>query len=323
MMIPARAVLVLVSCLVLTCFCPLRAQDITIYLLGTGGPELTEERQGAATLVVANGQDLLFDAGRGVMQRLYESGVRIADLDEVFLTHLHSDHIEGLPNLWMSGWFLLGRLGPMDFHGPVGTLAMVHGMQAFFGHDMVARVQGTDTPGGLRYTVEEFERDGVVYERAGVRVSAFAVDHKDGNPAFGYRIDFKGRSVVLSGDCTYSKNLVDHARGVDVVVHNVFAVSAPILAHNPNERIVALKLASPEQVAAVMLETRPRMAALSHVIRIGLRDGDVIDRIRAAGYQGPLEMGLDRMVIEVGDRITVKPPQSLDGFPDAVKPGDR
>jgi ribonuclease Z len=318
-----RPLLLLVSGLLLAAARPASAQDISVYLLGTGGPELTEGRQGASTLVVAHGQNLLFDAGRGVMQRLYESRIRISEVNEVFLTHLHSDHIEGLPNLWMSGWFLLRRTAPMDFHGPQGTAAMVHGMQAFFAHDLVARVQGPDTPEGLRFTVEEFAGDGLVYERDGVRVSAFAVDHKDGNPAFGYRIDYHGRSVVLSGDCTYTPNLVEHAQHADLIIHNVFAVSPPILAHNPVERLVAQKLASPEQVAAVFRATRPRMAALSHVIRIGLHDDDVVAQIRAAGYQGPLTMGLDRMVIAIGEEITVTPPPSLEGFPDAVKPGDR
>jgi ribonuclease Z len=312
----------IVACACLAASRPAAAQDLRICLLGTGGPELTEGRQGAATLVEANGQELLFDAGRGVMQRLYECRIKIPDVREVFLTHLHSDHIEGLPNLWMAGWFLLRRPGPMTFHGPVGTLAMAKGMEAFFAHDMVARVQGTDTPEGLRFQVQEFSADGIVYQREGVRVTAFAVEHRDGNPAYGYRIDYRGRSVVLSGDCTYTPNLVEHARGADVIVHNVFATSAGIMAHNPNERMVALKLASPEQVAAIFSETKPRLAALSHVIRIGLHDDDVIRRIRAAGYAGPLTMGLDRLVITVGDQIEVIPPPSLEGLPDAVKPGD-
>lgn len=296
--------------------------DIKVYLLGTGGPELTAHRQGAATLVDAGGQLLLFDTGRGVMQRLYESRVKITQVTQIFFTHLHSDHIEGLPNLWMSSWFLLGRTASMDFHGPPGTATMVKGMEAFFSHDRVNRVHGADTPEGLRYRIHEFTADGVVYDREGVRVTAFAVDHKDGNPAFGYRIDYHGRAVVLSGDCTYSPNLVKHARGADVIVHNVFAVSAPVMASDPVKKTVALKLASPEQVAKVFLETKPRLAALSHIIRVDLKDDDVIARIRATGYTGPLELGQDRMVIEIGDKVIVRSPASLDDLPDAGKRGD-
>jgi ribonuclease Z len=296
--------------------------DLTICLLGTGGPELTPDRQGAATLVEAGQEKLLFDAGRGVMQRLYECRVSIPEVREVFLTHLHSDHIEGLPNLWMSGWFLLGRSQQMTFHGPTGTQAMAKGMEAFFGHDMVTRVQAAKSSEGLKYAVQEFTGDGVVYDHDGVRVIAFQVDHKDGNPAFGFRVENHGRSVVLSGDCTYTRNLVEHARNCDVIVHNVFATSAAIMAKNPVERLVSFKLASPEQVAAVFSETHPRLAALSHVIRIGLKDADLVTRIRAAGYAGPLTVGLDRMVIEVGDSIVVQNPPALDDLPDVAKPGD-
>lgn len=298
------------------------AQDMSVILLGTGGPELTRTRQGSATLVRAGSQQLLFDTGRGVMQRLYESRVKITTVTEIFFTHLHSDHIEGLPNLWMSSWFLLGRMTPMHFHGPVGTVTMLAGMEQFFAHDRVARVHGADAPEGLKYQVDEISRDGVIYDREGVRVTAFAVDHKDGNPAFGYRVDYHGRAVVLSGDCTFSENLVRHAQHADVIVHNVFAVSPSVMKSDPVKKIVAQKLASPEQVAAIFLATKPRLGVLSHLIRVDLGDEDVTARVRSGGYSGPLQLGEDRMVIEIGDTVIVKQPASLDELADAAKRGD-
>ena len=113
---------------------------LRVTLLGTGGPELSVDRMGAATLIEAGTQTLLFDAGRGVMQRLYECGVRLNSVTKVFFTHLHSDHIEGLPQLWITPWFLLGRSTPMEFRGPHGTDDMVAGMRQFLGHDVVHRV---------------------------------------------------------------------------------------------------------------------------------------------------------------------------------------
>ena len=111
---------------------PTRKQpDIKVTLLGTGGPELTRDRMGAATLIEAGGKPLLFDAGRGVLQRLYECGVHINSVTRVILTHLHSDHIDGLPNLWITPWFLLGRSEPMKFWGPHGTRKMLVGMRDF------------------------------------------------------------------------------------------------------------------------------------------------------------------------------------------------
>jgi len=295
---------------------------IRICLLGTGGPELTPQRLGAATLVEAGGQQLLFDAGRGVMQRMYESRQKITSVTRIFFTHLHSDHIVGLPDLWVTSWFLLGRTAPMEFWGPTGTALTLQGMKAFFAHDMVNRVHGADTPDGLQYRVQEFARDGVIYERDGVVVTAFAVDHKDGNPAYGYRVDHAGHAVVLSGDCTLSPNLITHAQGADVIIHNVFAVSAPVMARDPVKKIVAQKLASPEQVAEVFTRARPRLGVLSHIIRVDLTDADVVQRMRAAGYDGPLELGQDRMIIDVGAEVVITPPPPLDDLGDVTKRGD-
>ena len=121
---------------------PTRKQpDIKVTLLGTGGPELTRDRMGAATLIEAGGKPLLFDAGRGVLQRLYECGVHINSVTRVILTHLHSDHIDGLPNLWITPWFLLGRSEPMKFWGPHGTRKMLVGMRDFLGHDVTHRAR--------------------------------------------------------------------------------------------------------------------------------------------------------------------------------------
>jgi len=301
---------------------PAAAPALRVYLLGTGGPELTPQRLGPCTVVEANGQLLLFDAGHGAMQRLYEARLKITSVTKVFFTHLHSDHIVGLPDLWITSWFLLGRSAPMEFRGPAGTARMLEGMKAFFAHDMTARVFGPDTAAGLQYSVTEHTHDGVIYQREGVVVTAFEVEHKDGNPAYGYRIAHGGHAVVLSGDCTLSPNLIAHAQVADVIVHNVFAVSAPVLAHDPVKRIVAAKLASPEQVAEVFQKTRPRLGVLSHIIRIDLQDEDVARRVRAAGYAGPLELGRDRMVIDIDAEITIAPPAALDDLPDAAKRGD-
>jgi ribonuclease Z len=114
--------------------------DIRVTLLGTGGPELTPHRLGYSTLVEAGGQKLLFDAGRGVLQRLYESRINVTEVRSVFFTHLHNDHIEGLPTLWMTPWFLLGRDKPMEAWGPVGTARMISGMEAMFAFDIEHRV---------------------------------------------------------------------------------------------------------------------------------------------------------------------------------------
>jgi ribonuclease Z len=287
------------------------ASTFRVYLLGTGGPELTPERSGAATLIEVGGQLLLFDAGRGVVQRLYQARINPKRVTRIFLTHLHSDHIDGLPELWMTPWFLLGRSLPLDLHGPEGTRALVVGMRAMYAHDVASRANAFNPASALDIRVTE-TRGGVVQNEAGVRVTAIPVDHADGNPAFAYRIDHEGRSILLSGDTTYDPRLVAAARGVDLIVHNVVAFS-PRLSALPEMQGVLAKLTTPEQAARVFVEARPRLAIFSHIVKKELpgRAGDrlILNRTRKAGYSGPLAMGRDGMTIDIGDRIRIMPPR--------------
>jgi len=289
-----------------------------IHLLGTGGPELSPHRLGYATLVEANGQKLLFDAGRGVTQRIYESSINPKEVTRIFLTHLHNDHIEGLPTLWMTPWFLLGRDRPLEVWGPAGTATMIDGMRLMYAHDLEHRVNPFNKVENLDAHVQELE-SGVVYDRNGVRVTAFPVEHADGNPAYGYRIDYAGHAVVLSGDTTYNEAVVEQGTNVDLIVHNVIAFS-PRLTQMPEMQGVLAKLTTPEQAAEVFTKAKPRMAVFSHIVKKELHgaegDAAIIERTRKAGYAGPLEMGLDRMVIEVREDIRVLPPRSTADLPD-------
>jgi ribonuclease Z len=291
--------------------------------VGTGGPELTPERQGEATLVEAQGQMLLFDAGRGVLDGLYRSRVRPQDVTRVFLTHLHSDHIEGLPGLWMTPWFLLGRKTPLEVWGPAGTKAMVDGMRAMFAHDVEHRPNPTAKSEYLDITVHEVSA-GLVYDEGGVRVIAVPVEHADGDPAFGYVVETGDARILLTGDCTYSGALADLRGPFDLVVSNVAAGSAA-MEKEAWIRPVLAKLMRPEQAAELFEQTRPRMAVYSHVVKKGLPgpagDAEILRRTRAAGYSGPLVMGEDHERIVLGKTVRVEwvvaPKTDLDG-PDAT-----
>jgi ribonuclease Z len=292
-----------------------------VVLVGTGGPELTPERAGEATLVQAHGQMLLFDAGRGVLDGLYRSGVRPQEVTRVFLTHLHSDHIEGLPGLWMTPWFLLGRKAPLEVWGPAGTQAMVDGMRAMFAHDVEHRPNPTAKREYLDIAVHEIA-PGTVYDQGGVKVSAIAVEHADGDPAFGYVVETGDARILLTGDCTYAGALREMRRPFDVVVSNVAAGSAAKESEAWIQPVLA-KLMRPEQAAELFEETRPRLAVYSHVVKKGLPgkagDAAIVRRTRAAGYAGPLAMGEDHMRIVLGKTVEVErvaaPATDMDGPP--------
>ena len=156
---------------------------------------------------------------------------------------------------------------------------------------------------------------GVVFERSGVKVTAFPVEHADGNPAFGYRVDWNEHRVVLSGDTTLHENVIKHGTGADLIVHNVIAFSDR-LSQMPEMKGVLAKLTTPEQGAEVFKRARPKLAVYSHIVTKELQgkkgEDQIIARTRAAGYDGPLVMGLDRMAFEIADGVKVIAPQSID-----------
>ena len=319
--------LALMTVVVTQAVVPARADDarMKVTLVGTGGPEYFPDRLGISTLVEANGEMLLFDVGRGANQRLYQSRVNPKDISKIFLTHLHNDHFEGLPDLWMTPWFLLGRDHGFELWGPEGTAEMVQGMRAMFGHDLKARVNQFNPIETLAIQ-PHIVAEGVVFERNGVKVTAFPVEHADGNPAFGYRVDWNGRRVVLSGDTTLSENVIKHGAGADVIVHNVIAFSDR-LSQMPEMKGVLAKLTTPEQAAEVFKRAKPKLAVYSHIVTKELQgrkgEDQIIARTRAAGYDGPLVMGLDRMVLEITGDVKVLPPRSLDGLPSLDSKGQK
>ena len=286
-------------------------QEIKVTLLGTGCPPAVMNRFGPSILVEAGGQKFIFDAGRGALQRLNQAKVRWRDVNGVFLTHLHSDHVVGFPDLWLTGWLTPGRDVPLPVWGPRGTKKMMSHLEQAFEYDIRIRLyDDRASPDGIVILAEDIA-EGVVYEMGGVKITAFEVDHTPIKPAFGFRIDHAGRSVVLSGDTRTSENLIRHAQGVDLLIHEVASPETFQRAGTPPERAksVIAHHVTPEQAGEVFSRTKPRLAVYSHIVLPTATEQDLIPPTRKT-YAGPLELGEDLMVIEVGEKIVVRRPAS-------------
>jgi len=284
-------------------------EDITITLLGTGCPPPVMNRFGPSILVEAGGQKFLFDAGRGALQRLNQLKVKWQDVRGVFFTHLHSDHVVGFPDLWLTGWLTPGRSVPLNVWGPRGTKNMMSHLEQAFDFDIRIRLyDDRPSPDGIVLLTEEIG-EGVAYDKGGVKITAFEVDHAPIKPAFGYRVDYAGRSIVLSGDTRVSDNLIRHAQGVDVLVHEIAAPETFVRAGTTPERAksVIAHHVTPEQAGEVFSRTKPKLAVYSHIVLPTATEQDLIPPTRKT-YSGPLELGEDLMVIEVGQTIAVRRP---------------
>ena len=281
--------------------------NIKVTLLGTGGPPPVIERFGPAILVEAGEETLLFDAGRGVLQRLSQLNPPPKHVRNLFLTHLHSDHTIGLPDLWLTGWLHGRPQTPLRVWGPRGTVKMMEYLDRAFDYDIRIRLYDDQPPPAGVVILAEDISEGVVYQHGGVKVTAFLVDHSPIQPAFGYRIDYAGRSAVLSGDTRVCENLITHAKNTDLLVYEVIAAGMLRTHAKGNteamERVIAHHT-TPEQAGEIFTRVQPKLAVYSHIIPVNARAADVIPPTRQT-YNGPLEMGEDLMVVNIGDDVTV------------------
>jgi len=304
--------LVLGSIILLSCFTA-HSQIIKVTLLGTGCPAPVMNRFGPSIMVEAGDRKFIFDAGRGVIQRLAQIKVQYKEIQGVFLTHLHSDHVVGLPDLWLTGWLNGRRDRPLQVWGPKGTKKMMSNLREAFEEDIKFRLyEDRASPDGVAIETKDIA-EGVVYEESGIKVTAFEVDHGPTKPAFGYRIDYRGRSVVLSGDTRYSENLIKYAKGADLLIHEV--VSLKSLKERERgeewEKMIISHHTTPEQAGEIFSKVKPRLAIYSHIVLPSAIEQDIIPPTRKI-YSGLVELGEDLMVIEVGEKIEIRrPPRSV------------
>ncbi|GCB02460.1 MBL fold metallo-hydrolase [Ralstonia sp. SET104] len=291
-----------------------RAQAETLFtvtLLGTGSPTPRPERNGPSTLIEVGGKKLLFDMGRGNTVSLFRAKIPFGEITAHFITHLHSDHINGLPDLYLTGWLgtpYASRQGPFVVYGPKGTEAMMAKLYDAFSEDR--RIRHADEHLTLEAAAVQAHDigPGVVYDVDGVRVTAFKVFHGALiEPAFGYKIEYKGHKVVLSGDTKYAPAVEKEGTGADLLIHEVAILGSDaerLLAERPVYRAIMDHHITPEQAGILFNNAKPKLAVFSHIVIAGTAAPDTVDQIVAQtrkAYAGPLVVGEDMMRFNVGD----------------------
>jgi ribonuclease Z len=201
----------------------------------------------------------------------------------------------------------------MEVIGPAGTKELVENLVRAYAPDVSAR---PDQP-HIDLVGHEFDKDGVVFDRNGVKVTAFTVDHGPAKPAVGYSIEFNGRSVLISGDTRLNQNVIKYGAGVDLLLHEVLAVNPAVLQKVPKLMAIFNLHTSPAQCGEVFAQDKPKLAAFTHIVLMGAPAfgvpfpaptvQDIIDETRKV-YHGPLESGVDLMSFEIGDTVAVNRP---------------
>lgn len=287
------------------------ADDIKVTLLGTGTPSPSPVRFSMATLVQAGPEKLLFDFGRGAPIRLTQIGVPLGDLTAHFLTHMHSDHVGGLPDVWMSGWLATpygGRKSPLVLYGPAGTEDMaLHLTEAFKEDKRIRMADEHLDEAGILFDAHDVP-PGKAYEKNGVVVTAFEVHHGDLiKPAYGYRVDYDGKSVVISGDTTYDTRVAEAAKGTDLLIHEVAWIDPSVIAAFPSYKEILAHHTLPAEAGKIFTAAEPKLAVFSHIVSRGAKDQSpadvealILEEARST-YDGPIVMGTDLMSFDITD----------------------
>jgi ribonuclease BN (tRNA processing enzyme) len=266
---------------------PARTQ---VVLLGTGTPNPDPARAGPALAIVVHGAAYLVDAGPGIVRRAAaaeRAGVAALaqpKLTVVFITHLHSDHTLGLPDLIFSPW-VLERTLPLEVFGPPGIAAMTAHLEQAYAEDVRIRTTGGQPHTDSGYVVHPHEIDaGVVYRDSNVTVTAFRVDH-GGVPAggaFGYKFVTRDRTIVISGDTRPTEEIVRQCSGCDVLVHEVYSRAGWATRPPAWQRYHAAAHTSGEELGILAARARPRLLVLTHALTWSATPEEVVREVRRA-----------------------------------------
>src|SRR3954451_22005319 len=312
MRMPARIFFAAVMALSASAECHAQT-DFRVTLLGTASPTPRPGRFGPSTLVEAGSQKLLFDMGRGVPIRLAQLRVPLGTINAHFITHYHSDHVSGIPDLWLTGWLsspYARRTAPFRVIGPTGAKALMDNLQKAYALDIKIRLEDEKLPeAGVSVETQEFDHDGVVYEKDGVKVTAFEVDHGAAiKPAYGYRIDYNGHSAVISGDTRYSQNVINYGTGTDLLVHEVGSARPELLAANIFVQRIIAHHTTPKECGQVFAQAKPKLAVYTHIVLLSSEKtpeptlDEVVAETRQT-YDGPLVVGDDLMSFEIAETV--------------------
>jgi ribonuclease BN (tRNA processing enzyme) len=280
------------------------ATGTQVVLLGTGTPPADPDRSGAATAVVVNGTPYLVDFGAGVVRRaksaVVDKGIDALDpvkLRVVFVTHLHSDHTVGYPDLILTPW-VLGRRVPLEVYGPSGIKAMTDHVLEAYSADFEARKRdrGLYTVGAFPegHAVNAHEiRGGVVYKDSNVTVTAFPTKHT--MESYGYRFDSADRSIVISGDTNPTQATIDACNGCDVLIHEVLTLEW--LAKRPDfKNYAAQHHTTTPQLVELATKAKPRLLVIYHA-SLSLRPAVDSERSTPAAILNEMSRYAGRVVV--------------------------
>ncbi len=285
-----------------TAMAELKPSKVTqVITLGTGTPLADPDRSGPATAIVVNGVAYLVDFGPGVVRRASAMSPRYGgsidaltarNIRHAFLTHLHSDHTSGLPDLIFTPW-TLDRDQPLELYGPEGTTEMADQILEAYREDIRYRVYGLEPTNNQGWRVNAHTIDeGVVFKDENVTVEAFKVVHGNWPNAFGYRFTTPDRVIVVSGDATLDANIEKYSKDVDILVHEVYAVEGLNKRVPKWQKYHSSNHTSAHQLGELASRVKPKLLVMSHILFFGSTPEQVLKEVKEK-YAGDVVLAND------------------------------
>ena len=289
----------IITLLISTCGL-LKAQntDTKLILLGTGTPFADPTKSGPSLAIVVNNTSYIVDCGPGVVRRAAEASklgfpsLEAAQLKTLFITHLHSDHTIGLADIILTP-AVLDRNAPIRIYGPVGSKKMTDDLMSAYKEDIAIRINGLEKGDAIAYQVYTNEiKEGQIYKDSNLTVTAFNVQHGQWDNAFGYVFQTKDKKIVISGDCTYSENLIKYAKDCDILVHEVYSDAGLKKRTQRWQDYHSTFHTSTYQLADIANQVKPKLLILNHQLTFGTSLQSLLDELKSK-YAGPVVNGAD------------------------------
>jgi ribonuclease BN (tRNA processing enzyme) len=262
-----------------------------IILLGTGTPNAEPSRSGSAIAIIVNDVPYLIDFGPGVIRRAKAAGIAVKDLETAFLTHLHSDHTAGYPDLIFTPW-VLGRDKPLSVFGPPGIEMMTKSILEAYQEDINERINGLEPINQVGYEVEVKEIEpGLIHQDGNIKVEAFNVKHGSWK-AVGYKFYTPDRTIVISGDTAPFEEMIEVYKNCDVLIHEVYSIEG--LKNQSKEwREYHVNVhTSSHELAEIASIVKPKLLILYHQLLWGVKEKELLTEIKK-GYNGKVVSGKD------------------------------
>jgi ribonuclease BN (tRNA processing enzyme) len=267
-------------------------------LLGTGTPVADPDRSGPAVAIVVNNTPYLVDCGPGIVRRAAAAnqsgiaGLKVQNLKHLFITHLHSDHTAGYPDLILTPW-VLDREEPLEVYGPKGIREMTECLLDAYKQDIQIRLDGLEPINDEGYKVNAHEIEaGIIYEDSNVAVEAFLVNHGSWPQAFGFVFTAPDRKIVISGDTVPFESAVEKYHGCDVLIHEVYSAVSFEKQSPEWQKYHSNFHTSTRELAEIATRVKPGLLVLYHQLFWGRSEEEMLMEIREI-YDGTVVSGRD------------------------------